>query len=137
MQPTIKVLAPKVGETTSDRSFTGRRDAFHVPGILAYSAEALYAGEHVVFFNTELTTVRAVSDGGDGIVDPFVTGRIAPGTLVWILLKPGTVENLVHYFEVNIQPQKEEIQDDSCAGCYGYDDDEDDQLFDSCKGCYE
>ncbi len=52
--------APKVGEVTDDLSLLGRRDAFHVPGILVQSDFSVPAGTPVRFTDDTLTKVVPV-----------------------------------------------------------------------------
>lgn len=92
---------------------TGRRDAFHVPCILAEACDILKAGEYVVFLDEELTRVEAADERyrGDaetahGAVDPFHPGGdwICRGERVWVLLIPGTTSGLRHHFDVGALP---------------------------------
>lgn len=92
---------------------TGRRDAFHVPCILAEACDRLKAGEYVVFQDEELTRIEAADEDGrggedmaHGVVDPFHPGGdwISRGARVWVLLIPGTTSGLRHHFEVGNLP---------------------------------
>lgn len=94
----------------------GRRDAFHVPCILAEACDTLKAGEYVVFQDDELTKIEASDESyrGDaetahGVADPFHPGGdwIIRGELVWVLLVPGTTSGLRHHFDVGKLPEVE------------------------------
>lgn len=142
---------PKMGETSNNAAIVGRRDAFHVPGILSYCNLSVRAGDYIKWY--ELSNPKsslcqlASKDDYHGIVDPFLKGPIMPGTMFWGLVRPELVSNLTHHFDVGvpvaIKPDPidddDDDDDDSCRGCYGYDDDDesDDDEDDSCKGCYE
>jgi hypothetical protein len=139
---------PKVGETTISIAARGRRDAFHVPGILVKSHQMMVPGGDVVFCDKALTAVRYVryEEERQAIVDPFIPGKpdIEPGTLFWVFAVPGSTGPVRHDFDVNLKvdPATHEGDDDdgSCAGCYGGDNDDDedeDEEGESCKGCYE
>lgn len=134
---------PKVSETTKEVEFLGRRDAFHVPGILVKSHQPMFPGDRVVFTDDALTSVRDESgnEKTQAIVDPFLpAGVVSPGTLFWVFPVPGSTGPVRHHFDVDIDPATHEEpvddDDDSCRGCYGYDDDDIDD-DDTCKGCYE
>ncbi len=143
--------APKVGETTKDVSLLGRRDAFHVPGILVTSDHSFGPGTKVRFTDETLTKVVPMykedfytceeDDEGNeveseihldaqAVSDPFCYAR--KNELFWVFPWPGSVENLVHTFDVKIEATKltasqlgkiEEAIDEeegyqSCKGCY-------------------
>jgi hypothetical protein len=55
------VSAPKVSQTTEDKSLAGRRDAFHVPGVLVSCVTKVNAGEGVCFVDEALSVVRLAS----------------------------------------------------------------------------
>lgn len=126
---------PKVGETTTETTLLGRRDAFHVPAVLASSGETILRGEHVAFIDSEFTYVTPSSYfDRHGIVDPFTNERmIPPGTLFWVFLIPEAVGNLAHHFDIklNVAPVLKTVtaelldldddfdDDGQCAGCYG------------------
>jgi len=115
------MAAPKLSETTTERAILGRRDAFHVPGILVSSDELIDPGEKLVFTNEELTLVRetrSINERHHAIADPFLADGIPPGCLFWAVLVPGTMTNLVHSFETTITVQPEDDYDDQCKGCY-------------------
>ncbi len=138
----------------------GRRDAFHVPCILATSPQYLESGQLVRFHNSKvvLECVRSISHG---IVDPFVAIGIMPGTPFWVMIHPGLTKDLTHHFVVeglddtsdssdktcdnyettDVSDESEAIiaeiedaenYDSECARCYGEEVEEDD----GCTGCY-
>jgi len=88
-----------------DGNFLGKRDAFHVPGVLATCITKLAPGDSVRFVNDKMQVVEKVpakeKKKRHGISDPFVPA-IKPGDLFWVLLEPGMVVNLVHQFDLKI-----------------------------------
>lgn len=142
----------KIGEvkyTVFGDKDMGRRDAFHVPAILVASDQGipLMPGDPVVFTDVTYTRVRKCErdQTPQAIVDPFVT--IIPAkytsTLFWVLMMPGTTSNLTHHFDIEQPlPSLADLYDDddvydSCRGCF--DDEPVDEEYDDdgCKGCYE
>jgi len=84
-----------------EESGLGKRDAFHAPAVLV-RGEGLRAGDRVRFTDDTLTTVTLAGLGAaHAVVDPFV-GPIRTGQLVWVLLAPGLVGCLTHYFDVSL-----------------------------------
>ncbi len=130
---------PKVGQKSYDATLQGRRDAFHVPGVLVATDQILLGGESVRFTDSECTKVTTCSGNArHAIVDPFL-GQVGGGVLFWVLLVPELTTNLVHHFDINTAPVEDvedddEDEDDNCKGCYEPDDEDDDG---SCKGCYD
>lgn len=119
-------MVPKLSETSTDLSLRGRRDAFHVPGVLVTSINIVYPGNKVYFIDTDCTKVR-LSISGDpvhAIVSPFLSKMVSPGDLFWVCPVQEIVGNLTHSFEItpNDRPQPlpvdEEVDDDTCKGCY-------------------
>lgn len=100
---------PKLGQTTTDAGLLGRRDAFHVPGVLAAVAKyGLEPGSKVKWVAGSRTMVRAWDEdeeGGepDAIVDPFLpmSPALAPGVFFWVLPWPGKVRDLTHNFTLD------------------------------------
>jgi len=100
--------APKISETTTDRDLLGRRDAFHVPGVLVVCESPIEPGSHVRFINTSFRVVEVTDKSDcDAIVDPFLRSVVPARTLFWVFLIPGMVQNLTHTFV--IQKQQDQI----------------------------
>lgn len=150
--------APKVGETTTDQSLLGRKDAFHVPGILVKSTYSIGPGTRVRFTDETLTEVvplykedfyvnfenedgeedeTEISLPAQAVSDPFAYGggkdREGNFKLFWVFPMPGTVNNLVHTYEVEFKDLKkltekelELIQEAA----------DEESAYESCKGCY-
>lgn len=145
------MTVPKISQTCDDISLLGRRDAFHVPGVLVHSYQYLQPGDGVKFLDAICTLVESAGyETRDAIIDPFLPSEIPPGTLFWVFPTPELVGNLTHHFDLNVSKRpiitpsvlEEDIEEDeeieeetSCNGCYEpyAADDEDDG---SCKGCY-
>lgn len=92
----------RLGQTEPPEAIPGRKDAFHVPAVLAASDDALRPGDSVRFTDATLTKVELCGEPiRHGVVDPFA-GKIAPGRRVWVLLNPDLiVGTLTHQFEVS------------------------------------
>lgn len=75
---------------SEDTTLLDRRDAFHIPCILAKSNSRLHGGFHVKFIDVDMTTVRLclANEVYHGIVSPFRNSVILPGQLCWIMLRP-------------------------------------------------
>lgn len=130
----------KVGEISDDVTLLGKRDAVHVPVILVRSNMTLKAGQNVKFSNKEMTLVEfCAKKDRQAIVDPFID-TLKPGDIFHVLLEPSLVSNLTHQFDIACTEVNETIDEvDECAGCYGghvVDEAEDDEEFNSCRGCY-
>lgn len=127
---------PKIGQTSMDQQLLGRRDAFHVPCVLAMSDTCVYARDRVRFISAEFTSVEPVIDVSEshGVADPFMPNLFAePGTLFWVILAPGLATNLTHHFTIGkgaliLQEDYELMvfeeensstfqEDDGCRGC--------------------
>lgn len=136
---------PKISQSTTDPSLLGRRDAFHVPGVLVQSISGGYvspAGSKVRFIDPDCRYVDfAIGGNYDAIVDPFLKDKIAPHSLFWVFLSPDIVGNLVHSFDINRGtpeplPKQEKEEDDGWGACYGSQSSEDEDEDDGCGGCY-
>lgn len=128
---------PKVGETTTNEEIIGRRDAFHVPGVLVQANALMLPGDRVNFTDDSMTMVRDTHDDNkyQAVVDPFIPAEgVGPGTMFWVFPIPGSTSPVRHDFDITIDPasHEDDPDDDSCAGCYGEEVDDD-----ACKGCYE
>lgn len=139
-----KVDIPRVGQLASpfsamsDARLFGRRDAFHVPGILSVSDHWLRPGDFVSFVDKALTKVEPRNSREDlrgvhGIVDPFINisekleGWIPAGYLFWVFPLPEFTINLHHVFDINLTVKTPELpktvfplakNTDECQGCY-------------------
>lgn len=149
--------APKVGEVTNDISLLGRRDAFHVPGILVLSDYAIPAGQKVRFTDKTCTKVvpiynedfetyeenekgeeiyKSIKITAHAVVDPFCPYIPSTGlgkTLFWVFPLPGTVNDLTHSFALDLNKVTELSEKELDLIRKAADDEED---FISCKGCY-
>lgn len=104
----------------------GRRDAFHVPSVLATSRETLKPGDSVRFSGT-WDAVSCAREVRHGVVDPFVDVKLLneAGSQFWVLLEPGVVSDMVHHFQLNAPGMPEDVdtaesydeEDDWCMGC--------------------
>lgn len=100
-----------IGEASLDPALIGKRDAFHMAGVLVMSHQDLLGGEHLRFTDANCTkVVSATSLDRHAIVDPFI--RFAPaGTVFWALLVPGMTANLVHTFDIKgMEPLAEAVK---------------------------
>jgi hypothetical protein len=80
-----------------------QRDAIHIAVAPVTSEESIYPGQHVglVAGSTDkVQTLRGSQpEQAVGIADPFVSGRIEPGTRFWLLLYPQTITSLRHEWQ--------------------------------------
>lgn len=69
------------------------RDAIHLAVEPVIAASCLFPGQHVGLVNGE-----ASADAPEkiGIVDPFVTGTVLPGTRFWLVIYPRKITSLRH-----------------------------------------
>lgn len=118
-------LTPKLGQTTSNRTCLGHRDAFHVPCVLASSSDwKVLPGTSVRFLDEGCTQVTVADDSErHGVADPFVRD-MRPGDLFWVFLVPELIEKFVHSFEIGSLPPVEARPSKSSfigeeEGCYG------------------
>jgi hypothetical protein len=149
---------PKANEITFDTTLLGRRDAFHVPGVLVSALGVIQPGDSVRFVDQEFKIVtKCTREFRQAVVSPFVPEHLQSGTLFWVFLEPDLVASLVHHFDIKqAEPEvkeahmvqggglatKEEVDffsDDewNCAECYEptvFMEEEEDY---SCKNCYE
>lgn len=90
-----------VGSRTTDQSMLGKRDAFHVPGVVVFSRETIEPGSNVRFVDgTNDQVMNCLKSDRQAVVDPFIDGDLLPGQMFWIFLCPEIVGNLVHHFEI-------------------------------------
>lgn len=94
----------KVGEVGGDVGLAGKRDAFHVPGILVVSDKPVKAGDSVRFVDGSTGAVRkCLRANRDGVVDPFIPeGGALAGQPFWIFVEPSKLKDgaLTHHFEL-------------------------------------
>jgi hypothetical protein len=145
--------APKVGEVTDDVSLIGRRDAFHVPGILVQSDYNIPAGMKVRFTDKTCTKVVPMykedfytyveDDEGNetdeevrlpahAVADPFKP-YCKREQLFWVFPMPGTVNDLTHSFNFDLEKVTELSESELDLIRSAADDEEG---YQSCKGCY-
>jgi len=132
------------GNLVEDQEQKGLRDAFHAPAILCsidlYTNSRGYANPEdisfVRFTNDDFSEVEPCErEQAHGVVDPFVKlDWTAENKLVWVLLNPGIVTNLVHSFEMSIPEMSDEEkslreelkqcreEDPNCAECWQIED---------------
>jgi hypothetical protein len=74
---------------------TAGRDAIHLAVEPVVAVEKLYPGQHVGFVD------GGVGGAGKhiGIVDPFISGFVAPGQRFWLVVYPRTITSLRHVWE--------------------------------------
>ena len=90
MQYTDLKYAPEHGQ---------KRDAIHIAVLPARAAITLYPGQRVkVILDDNEYKAEPSVENNVGIVNPFVSGAIQEGDLVWILLEPGSVEDMTHHW---------------------------------------
>ena len=89
----------KIGQIEAT-GYPGRRDAFHVASVLVRSDELIGPKDNVRF--TDQSFQKVVPSGVEdrhAIADPFVK-EIKIGDLFWVMLIPGSVEDLTHLFVI-------------------------------------
>lgn len=69
------------------------RDAIHLAVEPVIAASCLFPGQHVGLVNGEAS---AEAPEKIGIVDPFVTGTVLPGTRFWLVIYPRKITSLRH-----------------------------------------
>lgn len=74
---------------------TAGRDAIHLAVEPVVAVEKLFPGQHVGFVDGGVGTKGAPI----GIVDPFITGFVAPGQHFWLVVYPRTITSLRHVWE--------------------------------------
>ena len=118
---------PKIGQVCPrNASYKGRKDAFHVPGVLTQSREDIVPGTFVRFRHRDVAESVVACDLVDevadrsphGVVDPFAPGPIKAGEMFWVLLMPGLVQNLQHVFDITGLSDTSADEYDECKGCY-------------------
>lgn len=108
----------------------GHRDCFHVAGIVAsMPAGKPKPGMSVKFDETGLYVTESQEHNRDGIIDPFIKGKITTYDNFTVFIEPSKMENVIHYFDVKgvtridskfvAQESEDEYSDDSdgCGGC--------------------
>lgn len=111
----------------------GSKDALHVPIVVAEAKQTLRVGERVVFKDNDLKEVwPVVGEDYHGIVNPFMGNDAYAGEKVYILVKPGLVEQVFHVFDLDVKAslkmkrayeelERLQEEDPGCAGCYDID----------------
>lgn len=123
--------APKIGECTEDLDLVTRRDAFHVPGVLAIEApgNSLHPGDSVRFTDDSYAAVELCFPAErHGIVDPFITEDLH-GLAFWVILSPDKISGLRHHFDITVdasvdRPQRHRTKIGSTDWCQADCDDE-------------
>jgi hypothetical protein len=73
---------------------SAKRDAIHVAVAPIVAGDPLYPGQHVKMRDGK--GWPAAAGEGIGIVDPFLTRALMYGDRFWLILYPGSVQNLRH-----------------------------------------
>lgn len=113
-------LGVKLGELIPNQE-KAKRDATHVAVAPVTAAETISPG-HPVYL-TSNGEIRGCSwyDNPVGIVDPFLKEDVHADQSCWLLIMPGTITTLVHYWEHPSfwmdQDQLYHESDPSCRGC--------------------
>jgi hypothetical protein len=68
-----------------------KRDAIHLATIPVIAKTTVYPGQHVDKEGNPTNTKNSV-----GIVDPFLTQTVYPGSWFWLIIKPRTITSLRH-----------------------------------------
>ena len=92
MQPTVLGTVPDEGMG---------RDAIHIAVLPTRTKGQMYPGQFVRVgkLNGEYTVGMAhPEEGSHGIIDPYLERIIPAGDLVWVLLLPGTVQDMRHHW---------------------------------------
>ena len=79
----------------------GTIDAFHVPCVRVWCAEAIKQGTEVVFIAKDRVVPHQEGDVHD-VVDPFA-GDLEPEENFWVLVKPELVKGLRHDVQIEIE----------------------------------
>lgn len=143
---------PQVGQTTKEWSLLGRRDAFHIPGILVKSSFNIPAGTKVRFtddsckevvplYKEDFYTTVEDENGEEinteitleahAVVDPFKPYS-SREDFFWVFPVPGSVNNLTHQFNLDLEITK--ITEKELELIQNAADEE--EGYQSCKGCY-
>lgn len=92
---------PKLGEPAD---FGMGRDAIHVAVVPVRVLEDMSPGQKVRIggsYNEETqrsVCVWATDSGHVGVIDPYLTGPVKKGDIVWLLLNPGSATGLRHVY---------------------------------------
>lgn len=112
-------LGVKLGELIPDQT-TARRDATHIAVAPCTAAEKLEPGDPV-YVHTNGEIKKARWEYAVGIVDPFLKEPVLEDQSCWVLIMPGTITSLVHYWEHPSfwmdQNNLYHESDPSCRGC--------------------
>lgn len=106
----------KIGETTTDNQYLGRRDAFHVAAVLVRCYATVRPGDYVKFLGASVTPADKYD--AQAIVDPFVGREIDDSReLFWVFPLPELVSNLTHKFDLEGVSNNEDNEDDGDNWC--------------------
>jgi len=99
----------ELGQTTTDDSLIGLRDAFHSPCVLVECFISLKPGQRVTFASLGYDRVRVAGDPRKyhAIVDPFLEMDTRKEERFWVILRPGSVKNLTHNFAIGDESEDE------------------------------
>lgn len=122
----------KLGEILTP-SHDKTRDAIHVGVVPVVAGEGLRPAQKVKVRDGVAYPANA-SERYTGIVDPFLWNCPTRGDWFWLLMAPGEVEKLRHYWDHEDLDEERgtgtqgagnqrtesvpELEDDDCAGCY-------------------
>lgn len=92
----------KPGRTASKNSReVGRRDAFHVPGILVLSDHEMKPGQDIRLTYDCKKAVPCSRTERQAIVDPFLDPDVdTTAVAFWACVVPDVVTDLTHHFEI-------------------------------------
>ena len=92
----ITMMQPTVLGTVPDEGMG--RDAIHIAVLPARAQARLYPGQFVQIGKGNGEYVVGPANTGHGIIDPFLKHAVTDGDLVWVLLLPGTVQDMRHHW---------------------------------------
>lgn len=105
------------GQTPTDE--TGTRDAFHVQGVVVMSSVPLSPGQDVCLTSEGSVAILPKGNPRHGIVDPYLTGVVAPYTPFLVFMDPARVGVVRHTFDIDgvNDEEAEDDYDDGCRSC--------------------
>ncbi len=106
----------KLGDLATE---AGIKDAIHVPVVSCYAGENLQPGDKVKVISGY---ARKDEVNFIGMVDPWLNKEVLEYQICWLLLTPGSIQQLRHEWDHPSFPRPEQNNYD-----YGYDE---------CRGCY-
>ena len=87
------------------------RDAIHVPVCPVTAGEQLKPSQHVIIIDGKAYGSKSKTSAG--IVDPFLQQNVIAGQSFWLLLKPGSIKNLIHDWTHPGFPKKDRPQNEN------------------------